>query len=48
MRALTMALVVCLLPAVGAAQPADLVLINGRVYTLDFQLISAFSVAAPF
>ncbi|HEY8149438.1 MAG TPA: amidohydrolase family protein, partial [Vicinamibacteria bacterium] len=35
MRAAPLALVVCLVPAVGAAQPADVVLVNGRVYTLD-------------
>jgi hypothetical protein len=35
MRAAPLALLVCLVPAVGATQPADLVLVNGRVYTLD-------------
>jgi predicted amidohydrolase YtcJ len=35
MRILLSALGACLAAAVAAAQPADLVLVNGRVYTLD-------------
>lgn len=35
MRALPLALVLCLAATAAAAQPVDLVLVNGRVYTLD-------------